>query len=193
LLAYGLDASSGTTVADSSGNNRGATLTSGTWTAGRYGNAVAFDGNATRIRSDANVSLAGAFTIEAWVFNPTTAPYETVATIGPNRDFYLAGGIPRFDSGPTFLSFGAALPVNTWQHLAITYDGTTMRAYVEGALYGTPQAISLGAVNAPVQVGAWIFGGGNADYLSGTIDEVRIYDRALSQAEIAADRTTPIN
>jgi hypothetical protein len=192
LLAYGLNASSGTTVADGSGNNRGATLTSGTWTAGQYGNAVAFDGNATRVRSDANVSLSGAFTIEAWILNVGTAPYETIATIGPNRDFYLAGGIPRFDSGPTFLSFGAALPTNTWQHVAITYDGTTMRAYVDGALYGTPQAISLGAVNAPVQIGAWIFGSGNADYFSGTIDEVRVYDRALSQAEIATDRTAPI-
>ena len=67
-----------------------------------------------------------------------------------------------------------------------------MRAYVDGALYGTPQAISLGAVNAPVQVGAWIFGGDNADFLSGTIDEVRVYDRALSQAEVAADAATPI-
>jgi hypothetical protein len=47
-------------------------------------------------------------------------------------------------------------------------------------------------VNAPVQIGAWIFGSGNADYFSGTIDEVRVYDRALSQAEIATDRTAPI-
>jgi Concanavalin A-like lectin/glucanases superfamily/Bacterial Ig domain len=192
LLAYGLNSSGGTAVADSSGNNRNATLTAGTWTTGRYGNAVAFDGDNTRVRSDANVALTGPFTMEAWVLNPGTAPYETVVTIGANRDLYLAGGIPRFDSGPTFLSFGAALPTNVWQHLAITYDGTTMRAYVDGALYGTPQAISLGAVNAPVQIGAWIFGGGNADYLSGTIDEVRVYDRALSQAEVAADAATPI-
>ena len=57
LVAYGLNASSGTTAADSSGNNRNATVTAGTWTAGRYGNAVAFDGDNTRVRSDANVSL----------------------------------------------------------------------------------------------------------------------------------------
>ena len=45
-------------------------MTAGTWTAGRYGNAVAFDGNNTRVRSDANVSLTGPFTMEAWVLNP---------------------------------------------------------------------------------------------------------------------------
>ena len=52
--------------------------------------------------------------MEAWVTNPGSAPYETVVTVGANRDFYLAGGIPRFDSGPTFLSFGAALPDQRW-------------------------------------------------------------------------------
>jgi hypothetical protein len=67
-----------------------------------------------------------------------------------------------------------------------------MRAYVNGAPYGTPQTINLPATSSPLQVGAWIFGNNNADYFSGTIDEVRVYGRALSQAEVATDQSTAL-
>ncbi len=124
---------------------------------------------------------------------PSIQTYETIMTVGSDRDLYLQSGQLRFTSGAGFVSFGAALPTNTWTHVAVTYDGTTMRAYVNGALYGTPQAINLPALErtAPGRV-AWIFGAGNADYFSGTIDEVRVYGRALSQAEVAADQNIPV-
>ena len=47
-------------------------------------------------------------------------------------------------------------------------------------------------MSAPLQVGSWIFGAGNEDYFSGTIDEVRVYGRALSQSEVAADQNIPV-
>ena len=93
-------------------------------------------------------------------------------TVGVNGVDYSTGGI-------------AALSLNTWSHLAATYDGTTIRLYVNGVEAGT--AAGAGALPEsanPLRIG------GNAvwgEYFKGRIDEVRIYNRALSAAEITAD------
>jgi Concanavalin A-like lectin/glucanases superfamily len=79
----------------------------------------------------------------------------------------------------------AALPLNTWTHLAATYTGATLTLYVNGI-----QAASL-AVGGSIatSTGALRIGGNNVwpEWFSGVIDEVRIYNRALSQAEIQSD------
>ena len=191
VLAYGLNEGTGTAVG-SSPAGPAATVTGGTWTTGRYGAAVAFDGSTSRVRSDSEVTLGTTFTIEAWVSNVGAEPYETIVTIGQNRNLYLRDGQLRFENGATFVSFGSALPTAVWTHLAVTYDGTTMRAYVDGVLLGTPQTIPLVPVTAALQLGAWISGDTSFDYLSGAIDEVRLYDRALALTEIQADLGTPI-
>jgi hypothetical protein len=191
VVAYGLNEGSGSTV-NSTPAGQQATVTGSTWGTGRFGNAVVFDGGTTRVRTNANITLGTAFTMEAWINNPAAADYETIMTVGENRDLYLFNGQLRFDTGATFVSFGTTLPTDTWTHVAVTYDGTTMRAYVNGAAYGTAQTISLTSVSAPLQVGAWIFGANNYDYFSGTIDNIRIYSRALTQTEISVNQNTPI-
>ena len=192
-VGYGLDAGSGTAVADASSNNTAATATSPNWTAaGRFGNAIVFDGSSTRVRSNSDLALTAAFTLEAWVFNPAGTDFETIATVGANRDLYLANGTLTFYSGAANLTFGA-VPSNSWQHIALVSDGTTVRAYREGTQLGTTQNATLAAVTAPLQVGAWIDGSGNADFFSGTLDEIRVYNRALTAAEVATDRTTPVS
>src|SRR6185436_15339523 len=85
----------------------------------------------------------------------------------------------------TFVSGTAGLPVNTWTHLAATYDGARLQLYVNGAL------VASRAVSGSYEVNAnplWI--GGNAVYgehFQGRLDELRVYDRALTQAEIQQD------
>ena len=120
------------------------------------------------------------------MLNPAFASYETILTIGSNRDLYLVGGVLTFYSGQDF-AFGPALPANTWTHVAITYDGAVLRAFVNGIQRGTDQAVALATVTAPLQVGAWINGTQNTDYWSGTLDEVRVYGRALTATELLAD------
>ena len=76
--------------------------------------------------------------------------------------------------------------------MATTYDGANWRLYVDGVqvatkAYTKPIPTSTGAVTSI---------GGNAiwsEYFSGRIDEVRVYDRALSAAEVVADRDKPVN
>ena len=191
LAAYGMETGSGTTLTDSSPNAANAELTDGTWTTGRYGNAVAFNGTTTRARTTADLTLGNAFTLQTWVNNPTNEAYETLLSVGTTRDLYLAGGQLSFYSDAISTTFGA-IPTGSWQHVALTYDGATLQAYLNGAPLGAPQAATIAPVTAPLQAGAWIFGAANADYYSGTLDEVRVQSRALTQAEILTDLNTPV-
>jgi Concanavalin A-like lectin/glucanases superfamily len=84
----------------------------------------------------------------------------------------------------------AMLATGVWTHIAATYDGANLRFYVNGALVATKA--QTGAM-APSTGPLWI--GNNTVYnepYSGLIDEVRVYNRALSATEIATDRDTPI-
>ena len=87
-------------------------------------------------------------------------------------------------SGPT------ASPVNAWTHVALTYDGATLRLYVNGTQVATPATTgAIQATDSPL----WI-GGNNpyGEYFQGLIDEVRVYNRALTQADIQADMNAPV-
>jgi hypothetical protein len=112
--------------------------------------------------------------------NTPSAGYVRTSAGGPDRG---AQGLAR-------------LPLNTWSHVAVTYTtaaaGSTLRLYVNGALVrtvtGTNQNIVAGT--QPLRIG-----NSNASIsegFNGLIDEVRIYNRALSAAEISADMTAPI-
>ena len=153
-VGYPFSAGSGTTIADVSTNNTTGTATSPTWTtSGRFGNAITFNGTTSRVRSNSSLTLT-AFTIEAWVLNPTNQAEEAIATVGSNRDVYLRNGTLSFWTGSTTLSFGA-VATNTWQHVAVVSDGSTVRAYVEGVQSGSTQNVALGSFSGPLQVGAW--------------------------------------
>ena len=191
-IAYGMETGAGTTLTDSSPSANNATLTNGTWTtSGRSGNAVVFNGTTSRARSNANVTLGSTWTIEGWVNNPANNAYETLWTVGTTRDLFLENGQLSFYSDAVSADFGT-VPTGGWQHVALTYDGTSLRAFLNGTPLGAAQAATIPSVSAPLQLGAWIFGAADADFFSGTLDEVRTYGRALSQAEIAADMNTPI-
>ena len=100
----------------------------------------------------------------------------------------VASTTDRGVRGPT------AIPLNTWTHLATTYDGANLRYYVNGVLVGT--TAGTGTINAAN--GALRIGGNNSaplgqgEWFKGLIDEVRIYNRALTAAEITGDMTAPI-
>jgi hypothetical protein len=117
-----------------------------------------------------------------------------------NDNYYLmattsnGGGQPA--AGGTFgginvnLYGPSALSLNTWTHLAGTYDGAMLRLYVNGVQVASQLQVGilLGSAN-PLQIGGdSIFG----QTFQGQIDEVRVYSRALSAAEIQTDLATPL-
>ena len=84
------------------------------------------------------------------------------------------------------------MPLNTWTHLAATYDGSTVRLYVNGALVDEQSRDRAAWPHRPGRCGI----GGNAiwgEYVQGVIDEVRVYNRAArTLEEIQSDMTTPV-
>jgi hypothetical protein len=84
----------------------------------------------------------------------------------------------------------AALSVNTWSHVAATYDGAQMRLYVNGdevANRAQTGAISTSTDNLIIGANS-----SSGFHWLGRIDEVRIYRRALSAVEIQTDMTSPV-
>src|SRR5205809_311342 len=202
VAAYSFNEGSGTTVADVSGNNNTGTLSGATWTtAGRYGNALVFNGTnaSVTVPNAASLGLAPGMTLEAWVY-ATAVPTGWRAVIDKNVDqYYLMASSDQGNRpavGGTWTAgnqntFGASgLPANAWTHLAATFDGATVRLYMNGVQVASrAQATPLTTSTGTLQIGANGYAGEN---FAGRIDEVRIYNRALTTAEIQTDMNTAV-
>jgi hypothetical protein len=198
VAAYAFNEGTGTTVLDASGGNVG-TLSNATWTsAGKFGNALLFNGvNAlVTIADSPSLRLTSGMTLEAWV-NPVTVDRAWRDAIYKGNDnYYLEATSTRNPAAPVGGgTFGetwgtAALAANTWTHLAATYDKTVLRLYINGVLVGSRARTGNIATSAnPLQIGGnTLFG----QYFRGTIDEVRVYIAALTAAQVQADMNTPI-
>ncbi|SIO28385.1 Ig-like domain-containing protein [Singulisphaera sp. GP187] len=204
VAAYSFNEGTGTTTADISGHGLTGVLSNATWTtAGRFGDALSFNGtNAMVTVNDNNLlDLTNGMTLEAWVKpaalngwttailkeRPGGLAYSLYASDNTGRP--PAGYIDK--SGTDYSAVGAsALALNTWTYLTATYDGAAMRFYVNGTLVRT-RALTGNIVtsNNALRIG------GNAiwgEYFNGLIDEVRVYNRALASSEIQTDMNTPI-
>jgi hypothetical protein len=207
VASYNFNAGAGTTLIDQSGNNNNGTLTNGpTWTAnGKYGTALVFDGlNDRVVVPDSNsLDLTTRLTLEAWVY-PTGAmsgwdtilmkeqpPGNLLYVLYANGDTNVPNG-RIWIGGEQAVQGTSVLPLNTWSHLALTYDGAMLNFYVNGQLVQSrPQTGSLPVTSAVLSIGnnsIW-----PDEAFLGRIDEIRIYNEALSQQEVQTDMNTPIN
>jgi fibronectin type 3 domain-containing protein len=205
VAAYGFEEDAGTAVTDSSGKGNHGTMVNGPvrTTTGRFGKTITFDGANDYITvPDANtLDLTNALTIEGWV-NLAVAGGGTWRTIAmKEQPSGLAYGLyanvdNNRPSGHVFTTHeldargSAQVAAGTWTHLATTYDGATLRMYVNGV-----QASSRAVTGNVITTSAALRIGGNSvwgEYLSGRIDELRIYRRVLSAAEIVADMNTAV-
>jgi glucose/arabinose dehydrogenase/chitodextrinase len=204
MAAYAFNEASGATVSDASGNGNTGTINGATRTTqGRYGSALSFDGlsNLVVINASSTLNVTSAMTLEAWVF-PTVAQsgWRTILQREVDAYFLNAGhtggsgwpaGGGTLGGNVTFVGATAANPLNTWTHVALTYDGSLLRLYVNGNLVASqPASGTIQTNSSPLRIGGNVPYG---EFFGGLIDEVRIYNRALSQAEIQTDMNTPIN
>ena len=84
----------------------------------------------------------------------------------------------------------ASSPLNTWSHLAMTWDTGTLRLYVNGTQVSSRSATSsLTTGTGPLRFGGDSFAN---EWFAGQIDELRLYHRALSASEINADRNRAV-
>ncbi len=204
VAAYSFNETSGATVTDLSGNNNTGTLgsTVARTAQGRFGGALLFNGDSfVTIPNSASLALTTGMTLEAWVFPTASTGLETALMKeqpgGLVYALYASSSASRpmvyFNTGPStnrhrYLTGPAALPLNTWSHLAATYDGVTLRLYVNGAQVSSqPHTGSLVTSTGALRIGGDAVWG---EYFRGMIDEVRIYNRALLPAEIVTDMGT---
>ena len=158
---------------------------------GRY--ALSFDGNDYVNNDDPpSLRLEGDLTIEAWVF-PTVKYAEPVcgkfSFIGGYLLYSSNTGVPyrahfflRNTGTTQYIVSDADLPLNQWSHLVAVRSGNNMLMYVNGVKQTSEATFTLTSPNTGVNflVGQSSFG----EYFNGLIDEVRIYNQALSAAEI---------
>src|SRR6266850_4270931 len=204
--AYPFSEGTGVTTADVSGNNNNGTLQTGaTWTpAGKYGNALSFDGVSgyVSVPASSTLNLGSNGTIEAWVKPNVINVWSSVLAKGnvnadPPTNYGLEiNSSNRFlcilgnGSSARTLSSTITVAAGTFYHVACVWNGTQLQLYVNGALNtSVAQNITPVANTSPLYIGQF---GGNADRMNGTIDEVRIYNRALSATEIQTDMNTPV-
>ncbi len=198
LVAYWtFDEGQGNTAADSSGNGLDGTLKGGAkWVAGQLGGALSFDGSDdfVEIPNNALLSLTTQITISAWTYMAPNAsgemaivskggwaandlPYELTETPGDVIFWQFYNDEGRDSCSPM------APPVGQWHHIAATYDGKIFKCYIDGKL-GEEWAY---AGTMPKNTASVTIGKRSRDaecFFNGMIDDVAIYDRALTLDEI---------
>ena len=211
--AYAFDEGTGSTTVDDSGNGNTGQIHGATWTSkGKHGKALSFDGKSSYVDVGNGSSLrgTGSMTWSAWVY-ATANPADDGNIIA--KSSWGSGLIGwQFKSTPDTgnHTFGILISADgnsytercsktvralkTWYHVAAVYNASaaTLDIYVngvldDGVLYGTvPKAQYTPALDATI--------GKRADgfLFAGTIDDVRVYSRALSQTEIQNDMNTAV-
>jgi glucose/arabinose dehydrogenase len=202
---YGFNDGSGTSVSDASGNGlTGAIAGGAAWTtAGQFGGALTFDGIDDRVTVAASPLLnLTTGTVEAWVRLDTVGRWHGVVAKGnantdPGHNYAIEIENTNFVScvignGTSSNAVRSTTQVAAGQfyHLACAWDGSQLRLYINGVLNrSVSQTITPASNSAPLFIGQY---GGNVDRFDGVIDEVRIYNVALAQAQIQNDMNTPV-
>jgi glucose/arabinose dehydrogenase/PKD repeat protein/chitodextrinase len=179
------------------------------WTVGKYGSGIQFDGTNTSfltVIDSPTMNVTGtALTLSMWI-NPSSGQVGDGVVIGKS----WGGGGPHYQYGielsstrvPSFYigttnntlvgaSMGSALPVGQWSHLAVAYDGSLARFYLNGAPVSSPSmtgniADRSGSV---IRIGADVDG---SQGFKGSLDDVRLYKRVENPTDIVADMNTPV-
>jgi prepilin-type N-terminal cleavage/methylation domain-containing protein len=184
-----MDEGSGSSTQDLSGNNNfgtwnGSTTNGSYYASGKVGNwAGYFNGNTTMITTVTAMPSVSQITMSAWIYELSNAVNDGIYSQSPSTGIWCTGSslVFRISGGTGATSASGYCMPGGWEHVAATYDGTTSLLYVNGVQKGTPGSVS-GAIVSSVTAnigsytGIWPF--------SGLIDDVRIYNRALSAAEI---------
>lgn len=191
-----LDEGSGSTASDSSGNGNDGTLVGEpNWVAGLFDNALDFDGvsDYVQVPDDPNLNIAEG-TWEAWI-NFGAIPSVVGDPMNPlakANQYWIHA--PTDDSIQVKVGVGglryvattapAFIEPDVWYHVAGTYDGETLELYVDGQLEdsNTVPSGDIDTTDANLAIGTWST---PADFFQGIIDEVRIWDEALSADDIS--------
>ncbi|MCP4134917.1 MAG: LamG domain-containing protein [bacterium] len=186
---------SGTSAYDSSSNSNTGTIYNASWDAGFQGSSLFFDGwgDYVKVYDDSSLDVTNGITIMAWI-NPRTANGRYIVHKGWNAGQTGIGGVYSLDIYPgtirsvltdsgsnTHVVYGSTpIEADTWQHIAVSWNGSTIKVYLNGQLDGS-EAFSgtLSTSSAEVLIGRY-----GSRYFYGHIDNVFIYDWGLYDYQV---------
>ena len=209
VLELKFDEGAGTVAGDTSGNGNGCRLYNGpAWTQGKKGGGLNFDGADDYINcgNATSLDLPSELTISEWVkldslasapgprlavkMNTTSSNYDFLVQSGTNRlyIFFYYGG-----NQDHILSNANALSDLQWHHIVVTRNAARqINFYVDGVNFGSSTAtFDMITNNNNLYIGAYYTL--TTGFLDGTLDEVRIYNRALSPAEVSASHDNAVS
>jgi chitodextrinase len=199
VARYSLDSVSSNTVVDQSGNGHDGTVSGATPSAGRVASALDFDGDNDFVSINSFDISGNQLSLVAWIraddFATADARIISKATgVQENDHIWMLSTIsdngikPRFrlkTGSTTHTLIGTqTLNPNTWYHIVATYDGSKMRLYIDGVEKGgRTKTGNIASSSAGIRIGDNPI---EARHFDGTIDEVNLYSKALSLAEVTA-------
>ena len=178
----------GSTAYDKTGKENNGTITGATWANGQVGQALNFNGSSGYVQAT-GYDLPS-FTASAWVKTSAVSNWKGIIEFTSSANDRR--GIGLSTAGAVYIIYGSTsrykistkeVDDGNWHHVVGTFDGTTATVYVDGTSYslGSQTSGSAGLANI-LKIGNMSFNG-SAYYFSGLIDEVRVYNRALSPDE----------
>jgi len=180
------------TAADSSGKDNHGVIHNATWTDGKAGKALLFNGEDAYVDcgNKGSLDLPEAFTIEAWVFpRKGGRPEQSIVGKGYKHDanYLLRMGIPWVENRLMLKvtdqrTQGIEIEYDQWHHVAGICDGERIAIYIDGELASErPFFHGLKKNSIPVTIGRTLGAPVGREYFRGIIDDVKIYDRVLSK------------
>jgi Protein of unknown function (DUF4038)/Concanavalin A-like lectin/glucanases superfamily/Putative collagen-binding domain of a collagenase/Bacterial Ig domain len=210
--AYAFNEAGGTTTSDASGNGNTGVLHGVAFAAGRNGNALTFNGSSSYVETPNSASLdigGRGLTIAFWVkVNSTSSgkdyvivekPCFATTMTAPYYQYgveYSNGGNKSLDfsfadpSGTRHGPFRMNSPAGVWTHAAFTYDGNTVTGYVNGV--ATLSIADVGSIQARGNSLRLGVDGAYQQFFNGSLDDLRIYGRALTQLDVQSLMQAPV-
>jgi hypothetical protein len=185
---YEFDSSS---AIDSSGNGNNGTLVGGpTFTTGVTGQTIQLNGSNqyVTVANSSDLNPTSAITLSAWINATDWNGNRRIIQKGNTDDQYrltAESGVLKFDVHGVGVITAALPSTGVWHLIIGTYDGTTMKLYVDGVVVASAAATgSIAVTSDPLDVGNKNGSVVGSDTFHGDLDDVRIYDRAISASEI---------
>jgi hypothetical protein len=171
---------------DSSGNGNTGKPKGTTIVEGKHGRARSFSGRFDYIELPA-INIPRAITVSAWVYSDRFVQNGFVVGKNPVNAqwslFFESDGYLKWRGSSANGEVRCAAPANrAWHHVAARQEGTSASLYLDGVLCGTAVVPEIGNESGSITIGR--FDGVQYYYFNGRIDDVRIYNRALSDVEI---------
>jgi hypothetical protein len=191
---WSFDEGSGTLAADGSGNGNDGTVNGGaTWVAGVYGSALQFNGQDAYVGTGKSLlnGLTG-FTMAGWVSAGNTGVYSSLFGQNDLVEFGFTtengGQVGTWMAGNGWAFIGAnyGFPYPSWHHLALAGDATRIAIYIDGQEQASDEGgMTSGTSSYFFSIAGNVFNA-TGDWFRGEIDDVWLFSRALTEAEIQA-------